>query len=176
MLAFISALLPDLALNFIMVLCNICQGFDIRALLLKSAAQNTRESGITDRSLIDIGDYRPPIPDFYKHHNSIVALKKSSEWGCSLCDLFWHTWLKTLSKTDYTDEWLDRTFEGTIYLGCSGWTTTREGLPYVTATQYSTTGTRTLCSLEAFADRSINTCNSPGSNSLVLTRYRWNTC
>jgi hypothetical protein len=137
-----------------MALCKLCQDFDIRALLLESAAQFTRPSGIRDRNLIDAEDYRPPIPYFYKHQNSIVALKRSSEQGCSLCDLFWRTWIKTLNKIDFTDEWLDKTFKGSIFIGCSGWTTSREGLPYVTVTQKpSSGGSRTLCAFEAFTDR-----------------------
>jgi hypothetical protein len=136
--------------------CTLCCGFDIRALLLESAAQYTRPSGITDRNLIDAEDYRPPIPYFYKHQTGIIALKKSSEQGCGLCNLIWHTWVKTLNKTDFTDEWLDATFQGSIFIGCSGWTISREGLPYVTVTQQpSSGGSRTLCSFEAFADRGI---------------------
>lgn len=138
-----------------MELCNLCQGFDICALLLKSAAQTTRPSGITDRNLIDAEDYRTSIPYFYKHQSSIVALKRSSEQGCSVCDLFWSTWIKTSNKADFTDEWLAATFKGQIFLGCSGWTTSREGLPYVTVTQKPSS--RTLCSFEAFADRGIKT-------------------
>lgn len=141
-----------------MELCHLCQGLDIRALLLESAAQYTRPSGITDRNLIDAEDYRPPIPFFYKHQNTIVALKESSEQGCRLCNLIWRTWMKTLNKADFTDEWLDATFSGSIFIGCSGWTTSREGLPYITVTQKpSSGGSRTLCSFEAFANRGKTT-------------------
>jgi hypothetical protein len=144
-----------------MELCSLCQGFDIRALLLKSAAQVTRPSGITDRNLIDAEDYRPPIPYFYKHHNSIVVLKNSSEQGCSLCNLILCTWIKTLNKADFTDEWLDANFRGSLYIGSSGWTTSREGLPYVTVTQQpSSGGSRTLCSFDAFAKRGKTTTRS----------------
>ena len=137
-----------------MDLCDLCRGFDIRALLLQSAAIRPRASGITDRNLVDAKDYRPPIPHFYKHHSGIVALKRSSEQGCKLCSLFWCTWVKTLTKSDPTEEWLDATFEGQIHIGCSGWTTSRQGLPYVTLTQQpSSGGGRTLCSFEAFAYR-----------------------
>jgi hypothetical protein len=141
-----------------MELCRLCQGLDIRALLLESAAQHTRPSGITDRNLIDAEDYRPPIPFFYKHQNTIVALKESSEQGCRLCNLIWRTWMKTLNKADFTDEWLDATFSGSIFIGCSGWTTSREGLPYIIVTQKpSSGGSRTLCSFEAFANRGKTT-------------------
>lgn len=144
-----------------MVLCDICQGFDIRALLVQSGTQKTMPSGMRDRSFIDAEDYRPPIPFFYKHHNGIIALKSSSEQGCALCDLFWHSWVKTLSKPDFTDHWLEATFEGTLYIGCSGWTISREGLPYVTVTQQpSSGGTRTLCSFEVYVDRGI--VSAPG--------------
>jgi hypothetical protein len=149
-----------------MALCTVCKDFDIRALLLQAVAQKTRPSGITDRNLIDAEDYRPPIPYFYKHYSSIVALRRSSEEGCDLCDLFWRTWTKTLTKSDITDEWLEATFEGIIYIGCSGWTTSREGLPYVAVTQKpSFGGSRTLCSFEAFADRGTIICSSHTSLS-----------
>jgi hypothetical protein len=141
-----------------MELCHLCQGLDIRALLFQSAAQYIRPSGITDRNLIDAEDYRPPIPFFYKHQNTIVTLKESSEQGCKLCNLIWHTWMKTLNKADFTDEWLDATFSGSIFIGCSGWTASREGLPYITVTQKpSSGGCRTLCSFEAFANRGKTT-------------------
>ena len=137
--------------------CDLCQGFDIRELLLQSSAQKPRATGNTSRTYVDTDDYRQPIPHFYTHQRSIVALKRSAEQGCKLCDLFWHTWVKTLNKTDFTEEWLDRTFQGQIYIGCSSWTTSIQGYPYITLTQKSSTGaSRTLCSFEAFADRGPN--------------------
>jgi hypothetical protein len=137
-----------------MNLCDLCQRFDIRALLLESATQKLEATGNTNRNYVDAHDYRPPIPHFYPHHKSIVALKRSAEQDCKLCDLFWRTWLTTLSKTDFTEEWLDRMFQGQIYIGCSGWSASRQGVPYVTLTQLqSAGGGRTLCSFEAFADR-----------------------
>jgi hypothetical protein len=147
-----------------MNICNICQGFDIRALLLQSVAQKPRPSGITNRNLVDAEDYRSAIPYFYKHQSSIVALKKSAEKNCELCDLFWRTWVKTLTKPDATEEWLDATFQGQIYIGCSGWTTSKQGLPYITITQHpSSGGDRTLCSFEAFGYRGMRT-NPHGRN------------
>lgn len=149
-----------------MSLCKICQGFDIRALLLQSAAQKPRASGITNRNLVDAEDYRPAIPYFYKHQSSIVTLKKSAEQNCELCDLFWCIWIKTLGKPDATEEWLDATFRGQIYIGCSGWTTSKQGLPYITLIQNpSSGGDRTLCSFEAFAYRGMRT--GPSCHSMI---------
>ena len=140
-----------------MNLCEVCRGFDIRGLLLASEAQAPQATGALGRTLVDADDFRPPLPQFYKHHESIVALKQSSEKGCNLCRLFWLTWVKTLTKTDYTEEWLDKTLPGQIYIGCSSWTTSGQGFPYITVNQQSSVGaSRTLCSFEAFADRGEN--------------------
>jgi len=139
-----------------MALCDLCQGFDIRALLLKSVAQKPEATGMTDRNHADADDYRPPIPFSYPHHESIVALRKSAENGCDLCNLFWLAWVKKLNKRDFTDEWLERIFQGHVYIGCSGWVVSRQGLPYVELTQkISGDRSRTLCSFEAFANRGI---------------------
>lgn len=137
-----------------MSLCDTCQRFDIRELLRKSEAQKTGATGALSRTQVDTDDFRPPIPHFYKHLESVIALKKSSEAGCTLCGLFWLTWVKTLNKPDFTDEWLDRIFEGQLYIGSSSWTTSGQGFPYITLNQQSSSGaSRTLGSFEAFADR-----------------------
>ena len=137
-----------------MSLCNTCQSFDIRALLLASEAQKPEASGALSRTQVDAQDFRSPLPKFYKHHGSVVALKRSSENGCSLCEFFWLTWSKTLTKPDFTEEWLDATFQGDLYLGCSSWTTSGQGFPYITLNQHASSGaSRTLCSFEPFADR-----------------------
>lgn len=137
-----------------MVLCNLCEIFDIRQLLCLSAAQKPNATGNTDRNFVDTNDYRVPIPNFYKHHEGIVTLKGSADQGCELCRLFWHAWVKTLNKDHITEEFLEKYFPGQLYIGCSSWTTSRQGFPYVTLTQqFSIGSSRTLCSFEAFADR-----------------------
>jgi hypothetical protein len=75
-----------------MALCELCQGFDIRPLLLKSAAQKSEATGMADRNHADADDYRPPIPLFYAHHESVVSLQRAAEKGCELCNLFWRAW------------------------------------------------------------------------------------
>lgn len=63
---------------------------------------------------------------------------------------------RNTSRT-YVDANDYRTFQGQIYIGCSSWTSSRQGYPYVTLTQRSSTGAgRTLCSFEAFTDRGPN--------------------
>jgi len=137
-------------------MCHLCSGFDIRTLLLESAAQTPESTGLTGRLYSDTNDYRPPIHFFHAHHDTIVGLKKSAERGCQLCDLFWSAWVKTINKADVTEEWLDKTFKGKLYLGASGWIEVRQGAPYITLSQRISNGTaRTLCSFEAFADRGM---------------------
>jgi hypothetical protein len=144
--------------NAVMCHCDLCQRFDIRELLLQSATQIPGATGNTDRNYVDAYDYRPPMRHFYKHQKSIVALKRSAEHGCNLCNLFWLTWVKTVNKKDFTEDWLDRIFQGQLYIGCSSWTTSRQGFPYVTLTQQPPAGnSRLLCSFEAFADRGMET-------------------
>jgi hypothetical protein len=137
-----------------MRLCNLCSAFDIRELLLQSAAQKPSATGNLDLNDVDANDYRAAMLEFYKYHCGIVELKQSAEQGCQLCNLFWHTWSKTLNKDDFTEEWLKKHFQGQLYIGCSSWTTSRDGFPYVILTQHTSAGnSQTLCSLEAFADR-----------------------
>jgi hypothetical protein len=140
-----------------MIYCQQCENFDIRALLFESDAQETQSTGLTGRLYSDTNDYRPPIAFFHKHHESVVSLKRSAEKGCTSCKFFWGTWIKTLNKPDFTDEWLDKTFQGQLYLGCSGWITSRQGAPYINLSQMTANGAaRTLCSFEPFADRGMD--------------------
>jgi hypothetical protein len=162
-----------------MDLCNLCKKFDIRQLLCQSAAQNPGATGNTDRNFIDTKDYRAPMPNFYKHRDSITALKIFADQGCELCSLFWCSWVKTLNKNDITAEFLEKYFPGQLYIGCSSWTTSKQGFPYITLTQQSPTGSsRTLCSFEAFANRGtcyINFVLSPETDfSQMMSQLRDN--
>ena len=148
-----------------MGLCKQCEEFDVRQLLCGSAAQKPDATGNTDRNFVDTKDYRAAVPYFYKHYDKINALKIFADQGCELCNLFWCTWAKTLNKDDINEEFLDKYFPGQLFIGCSSWTTSRKGFPYVTVTQQTPTGgSRTLCSFEAFANRGtcyINSVLSP---------------
>ncbi|RDW75342.1 HET-domain-containing protein [Coleophoma cylindrospora] len=150
-----------------MALCDLCSGFDIRALLLHSAAQRTEETGMADRNHVDGEDYRPPVPLFYAHYEGIVGLQRSSIQGCTLCSLLYGAWAKTLNRPDITEEWLEKTFQGPLYLGCTGWIASRQGIPYVSLTQKLPDGrSRELCHFEAFADRE----DIPSDGSALLGR------
>src|SRR5438045_1430243 len=129
-----------------MSLCALCLQFNIRDLLLQAGLQIPRASGLSNRNRVDPEDYRTPIPQFFAHHRDIVALKISAEQGCSFCSLIWYTWAGNLTKTDYTEEWLAATFQGQIYIGSSGWTTSKQGMPYITISQQTSAGqTRAMC-------------------------------
>lgn len=139
-----------------MTICHLCLRIDIRSLLLESATQAPESTGLTGRLYSDTNDYRPPIPFFHRHHDTIIGLKNSAERGCQLCDLFWSTWIKTINKAEITEEWVDKAFKGELYLGVSGWIEARQGAPYITLSQKISNGTaRTLCSFEPFANRGM---------------------
>ena len=139
--------------------CRSCEDFDLRSLLFHSAGQDAQSTGLTGRLYSDTNDYRPPIPFFHKLHDSIIGLKRSAEGGCETCELLWMTWIKTVTKPDITEDWLDKTFLGEVYLGCSGWIASRQGSPYITLAQKTTNGTaRILASFEPFADRGTVSC------------------
>ena len=63
--------------------------------------------------------------------------------------------MKTLNKDDdITEVFLEKYFPEQPYIGCSRWVASRQGLPYITLTRHTCTGsTRTLCSFEAFVSR-----------------------
>jgi hypothetical protein len=144
-----------------MGLCKQCEEFDVRQLLCESAAQKPDATGNTDRNFVDAKDYRAAVPYFYKHYDKMHALKIFAGQGCELCNLFWCTWAKTLKKDDINEEFLDKYFPGQLFIGCSSWTTSRQGFPYVMLTQQTPTGkSRTLCSFEAFANRGTWYINS----------------
>jgi len=149
-----------------MDLCKICQQFDIRALLLASASP---DNAVTE-------DYHRPLPYFYAHYGTILELKSSSAHGCKLCELFWGTWMAELMKakqSENTDTWLSSTFQGELYIGASGWTTSRQGLPYVTLSQRTPLGqARTLCSFDAFAERGMDSSARFTSLAVQLMKCR----
>lgn len=161
-----SSAVPRLeCIHVAMDLCNLCEGFDIQQLLCQSAAQKPEATGNTDRNFVDANDYRAPMPNSYKHRESTIALKIFAEQGCGLCSLLWCTWVETLNKDDLTEKFLEQHFPGQLYIGCSNWTASKQGFPYITLTQQSPTGSsRTLCSFEAFANRGTwcsNLCPEP---------------
>jgi hypothetical protein len=138
-----------------MILCQQCQDFDIRSLLLTSAAQTPALTHFLYTTTVNDGYFRPALPYFYKHHESITDLKRCAENGtCEVCDLFWKCCFQTLKlRTDISNEQLDEIFPGQVYIGTSNWSTNNQGYPYITLSQISTSGAvQALCSIEAFSD------------------------
>jgi len=138
-----------------MDLCPTCLKFDIRALLLHSEGREQRSAKLSNRAFIDVNDYREPVPLYFKHHPSLSALRTSAKTGCHLCNTFWPATVKTLElSSEKSDEWLDHNIKGQLWIGASGWSIARQGIPYVTLVQAEETRVlRTLCVFEPFIDR-----------------------
>jgi hypothetical protein len=85
-------------------------------------------------------------------------------------------WIRTISLKCF----LRNNFQGSCISGCSSWTTSRQGSPYITLTQQFDTGSsQILCSFEAFANQGTP-CPEPIDWFLVdhvlaegLSRLSW---
>ncbi|KAG9238443.1 heterokaryon incompatibility protein-domain-containing protein [Amylocarpus encephaloides] len=149
-------------------LCEICQRFDVRQLLLESAKQKTvpKRSALSG-NLVDVDskffskfystfvDWRAGLPDFYPHQPSLKGLEASAGEGCNLCTLIWNTWSANPVAGSPADKWLDENGQGQLYIGTSESNTTNLDHPNIMITQRpSDSSPRTLCSFEAYT-----TCN-----------------
>lgn len=133
-------------------LCNLCQSFDIRELLLHSAEQepDSVKSQLTGNVNADIA-YRKGLPKFFKYHPTLAALKEAHT-ACILCKTIWELWSASPQAGSEADEWLDKTGQGQIYIGTSGSNVTKIESPSVTISQRPLNESpRILCNFEVFA-------------------------
>lgn len=116
-------------------LCDICTGFDIRA-LYGLAVSRARETKPIESATAGFSIYEG-FPDFYKHHHNLQSLSTSVEQGCSLCTSIWQQWAKMLPADilAHRSPLPTGQFGGQITVGLSNWRPEAEGMPYLTAVQ-----------------------------------------
>lgn len=133
-------------------LCETCQKFDVRKLLLDSAAQTatSAKGAISGYQNVDL-QVRPGIPEFYKHHTSTAILKASAESGCEFCSLIWT--IKPRKEQDTTvDNWLDENGQGQMFVGTGSSSVAKRESPYIVVSQRpENSSPRNLCNFEVFA-------------------------
>ena len=72
-----------------MPLCEVCQDFDALALFHRANARADKSFGWSPVPLTAQEYHDDFIPQCFKHHNSLAALKEASDHGCRLCRLIW---------------------------------------------------------------------------------------
>lgn len=133
-------------------LCDLCQQFDIRELLLLSEKQESTstKTRLTGSVSADIA-FRPGIPDFFKYHPTLAAFKEANS-GCRLCTIIWNLWSKSPQAGSGADEYLDNSGQGQIYIGTTGSNVTKHENPSITVSQRPQgQSPRILCNFEVFA-------------------------
>jgi hypothetical protein len=135
------------------MLCKICQGFNIHDLFSLAESRPVVEK--PHSVLHEVFPAFQAFPEFYKHHNGLVALRSSAETGCGLCTFIWRNWSKSVPPDAIDREWVAaRKGEEQIFLGLSRWAPQIQGIPYVTVVQNTPGGIqRNLGIFEVVAER-----------------------
>lgn len=137
-------------------LCDVCQAFDVRQLLLLSEAQEptwlkTTLAGIYDEDL----QWKAGLPDFFTHHKSYAALEISSKLGCPLCNIIYERWPKSSKKSIAVDKAIDDAGLGQLFIGTSRCNISKGEIPVITVTQRPAGNSpRTLCTFDVCSERS----------------------
>lgn len=165
-------------------LCTVCQRLDIRELLAQSEAQKstrieTTLAGDHDEFL----EYKPGLPNFFKHQNSLDAVKRSAE-SCTLCEFIFKSWSGSLERSEAVDKAIDDAGQGQLFIGTSGHSVSRSEIPIIIVTQKPEGhSSRTLCTFDVFSDRGQYCFRPSSSQGMTLSRLRnsktftflWNT-
>lgn len=136
-------------------LCDVCQKFDISDLLARSETQpstttKTRLTGLLD----DFLEYKPGLPDFFRHQQSLRALESSATNGCALCKLIWESWSGNPQRSESVDRSIDEAGQGQLFIGTSSHSVSRAEMPIIIVTQRPDGhSSRTLCTFDVFSER-----------------------
>lgn len=134
-------------------LCDICAGFDIRA-LYELAVSRVPESKPKKYTTGSFSTYEG-FPHFYKHHDDLQSLSTSAERGCPLCTSIWQQCATMLPADIHARRSPLPTgqFGGQITLGLSNWSPEAEGMPYLTAVQQLSRGAvNNLATFDVFVE------------------------
>lgn len=105
-------------------LCDRCQEFDIRALLLTAEAAPSQ------------GHLHDAVTQFFTHRPNLVTLKKSAS-HCDLCSAIWEQFARDRKPADLSDHVLEKGIGNRpIYLETLAWDTGLNTVPHVVAMQY----------------------------------------
>lgn len=72
-----------------MPLCEVCRSFDATALFQRANSRADESFGWSPVPLTAQEYHDDFIPQCFKHHDSLAALKEASNHGCHLCTLIW---------------------------------------------------------------------------------------
>lgn len=136
-----------------MSLCELCQKFDVRSLLLQS-------SDITDEE-VGRGVHHPDNEFGFKYHDSILSLISTARNGCRLCTLVWQSCRdEAKSKAarqgeeEPSEEQLAGKYHGQIFLGTGQWEDAEGASPLIIVTaKRPHASSIQLCALDLIARR-----------------------
>lgn len=94
-----------------MVLCNICQSFDVRGLLLFALEEKAKKGHVWHKN-----DYMYRYSRYLRYHDNILSVKASAQMGCELCVLVWQEVVMSWAG-EATDQQLQTEYGGPVYLG-----------------------------------------------------------
>lgn len=119
-------------------LCQCCQSFDVRALLLAAETSEARSSK-DEKGLLrsaEEGVVHDAISKYFKQQPSLQALKASSS-SCDLCYSVWREYGRNKDPVELTDEALSRGIGNEqIYIGTLVWDAGLNNTPHIAVTQH----------------------------------------
>ena len=152
-------------------LCEACQRFDVRSLLIASQAIGPPAPVAKQREVHDA------IPNFYAHLPNLSSLNESRK-GCNLCAGIWQQFSERAQPWELEPEALEKDAALLpIFFGATLWDRLLNGSPTISVSQIGLNGkARSLAAFDAFADRCrclhVNiTYSSLTVHSVYPTRY-----
>lgn len=140
-----------------MVLCKVCEKFDIRELLEKALESESELEAAYRQSLesedSSDGEIGGELKRFFRHHDTILAVKGGAQEGCNLCSIIWCERGNNVELKSRNDDDLALWLTGQIYIG-TNWGDVLGRKPLIRVISYDVDGGEHLiCELEAFALR-----------------------
>lgn len=142
-------------------LCERCQAFDVRSLLLAAEGSEAR-SNKDDKGLLRSakeGAVHDAIPKFFKQKPNLQALKACST-SCDLCRTIWREYARQKDPAELTDEALRKGIGSEqIYIGTLVWDAGLNTTPHIAVTQHGPAphyAQRQLACFEVCADYGID--------------------
>lgn len=134
-------------------LCDVCRSFDLRALLLSSAAIPVRDDvTIWERLFLSTIEESPRL--FFKQHPNLLSIKQCSE-ACSLCSCIWKLYCEGKDAVWLTNEAVNAGIsQQQVYITCTPANNLWQKYAQVVVFQKnSSDSTRILASFDPYAER-----------------------
>jgi hypothetical protein len=136
-------------------LCDTCKQLNIRELLSLSESQKSSSvPAVLAAYQTESLDFKPGLPNFFRHQSSLDAVQTAAKLGCPLCNLIYERWSENPEQSSTVDKVIDDSGEGQLYIGTSGHFPSKGEIPVITVIQRpGGSSPRTLCTFDVVSAR-----------------------